>query len=371
MKRVLHVVSALEVGGAEIMIMDIYRRINHEELQFDFVSHGLKEGEFEEEIRRLGGRVFRINSLGRAGPAAYIKKMVAIMSSGRYDAVHIHTDFQGGVVALAACLAKVKIRICHSHSSSWNRSGRGMQALGLHVLKGMIRLFANQYCACSKEAGHFLFSGNSPSLKILHNTINVKSYQFLNEVDRELERKKYGIQRDEVVIGHVGRFSESKNQSFLLKIIQKLQQNGVKVRAILIGDGPLKKKVEREASKLNVDKYVHFAGIQADIPRWMYLFDVFLFPSLFEGFGITVLEAQCAGTPCVVSNRVPTAIDTGLGLVSFMDLEDPIDKWAETIIATIKLSKPTLPEIHEHFLQNGLNIEDSVWQWEKLYLSAG
>ena len=371
MKRILHVVSALEIGGAEITIMDIYRRINHEELQFDFVSHGLKEGEFEEEIRKLGGRVYRIDSLGRAGPTSYIKKLVAIMKSDHYEAVHVHTDFQGGVVAMAACMAKIKIRICHSHCTSWNRSEKGLQALGLQALKGMIHIFANHYCACSHEAGRFLFGENSRKLNIMHNTVNVKSYQSLNEIDRQLERNKLGIEREELVIGHVGRFSESKNQVFLLKIIQHFHEKGIKARAILIGDGSLKEEVETEAKKLGIAKSIYFAGVREDIPKWMYLFDVFVFPSLFEGFGIAALEAQCAGTPCIVSDRVPAVVDTGLGLVTYLGLEEPIHKWAKMIITSANLSKPSLPEIHEHFFLNGFHVEESVRQWEKLYLSAG
>ena len=103
----------------------------------------------------------------------------------------------------------------------------------------------------------------------------------------------------------------------------------------------------------------------------MHLFDVFVFPSLFEGFGIAALEAQCAGTPCVVSNRVPTAVDTGLGLVTRLGVEEPIDRWAETVVTSANLTKPSLTEIHEHFFLNGFHVEDSVRRWEKLYMSAG
>lgn len=370
MRRVLHVVSALERGGAEMMIMDVYRRIDHGELQFDFVSHGLKEGEFEAEIRQLGGKVFRITSLGRAGPALYIKTLVSIMKDGQYDAVHVHTDFQGGVVAFAAFLSKVKIRICHSHCTSWNRREYGMQALGLKALKGMIHMFANQYCACSGEAGRFLFGENFRDLKIMNNTVDITSYQSLNEVDRQVERKKMGIPLEDLIIGHVGRFSESKNQSFILSLLQHLHHRGVKASAIFVGDGPLKQEIEIEAERLGVEKSVHFLGIQPDIPKWMYLFDVFVFPSLFEGFGIAALEAQCAGTPCIVSDRVPAAVDTGVGLVTYLGLEEPIENWADAIMDTASLQKPSLSGIHDQFLQNGFDVENSVRQWAKLYMSA-
>ena len=371
MKRILHVVSALEVGGAEMMIMDIYRRINHDEWQFDFVSHGLKEGEFEPEVRKLGGRVFRITSLGMAGPIVYIKQLVKIMKNGHYEAVHIHTDFQGGIVALAACLAKVKIRICHSHSTNWNRDGRGVQELGLRALKKLIYLFANQYCACSQEAGHFLFGEKSKKLHILHNAVHVGNYQSLGEVNRQSERKMLGIHPDDLIIGHVGRFSESKNQVFILKLVQHLRHQGVKATAILVGDGPLKRTVEIEAERLGISESVLFPGIRSDIPYWMHLFDVFAFPSLFEGFGIAALEAQCAGTSCVVSDRVPVAVDTGLGLLTYLKLEEPIQKWADAMIKSSAIPRPNLSEIHKHFLQNGFDIENSVKQWEKLYMRTG
>lgn len=370
MRRVLHVVSALERGGAEMMIMDVYRRIDYEELQFDFVSHGLKEGEFEAEVRELGGKVFRINSLGRAGPATYIKTLVSIMKNGHYDAVHVHTDFQGGVVAFAAFLSNVKIRICHSHCTGWNRGEHGIEALGLQALKGMVHVFANQYCACSDEAGRFLFGERSRKLKILNNTVDVRGYQSLNEKDRQVEREIIGIPSEDLIIGHVGRFSESKNQSFILNLLQHLHHKGVKASAIFIGDGPLKQETETEAERLGVTKSVHFLGIRTDIPKWMYLFDVFIFPSLFEGFGIAALEAQCAGTPCIVSDRVPAAVDTGLGLVTYLGLEEPIQKWTDAIIEVTSQKKTSLSGIHEHFLQNGFDVESGVPQWAKLYMSA-
>ncbi len=371
MKRVLHIVSALERGGAEMMIMNIYRRINHRELQFDFVSHGLQEGEFEAEIRNLGGRIYRINSLGRAGPVAYIKNLISIIRGGRYEAIHVHTDFQGGVVAFAAFLAGVKIRICHSHCTSWNRGKHGIQAVGLQALKGMTQLFANQYCACSQEAGRFLFGSNYQKMNILNNTIDVASYQSLKEVDRQLGRAKLGIPEENIVIGHVGRFSESKNQAFILKLLHHLHQNGVKVSAIFIGEGPLKQKTEAEAERLGLAELVHFPGIQEDVPKWMYLFDVFVFPSLFEGFGIAVLEAQCAGTPCIVSDGVPAAVDVGLGLVTNLSLDGPIHKWTEAISGAAAQQRLSLPVIHEYYLQNSFDIEHSVRQWEELYMSAG
>ena len=274
-------------------------------------------------------------------------------------------------MALAACLAKVKVRICHSHSTNWNRDGRGVQELGLRTLKKLIRMFANQYCACSQEAGHFLFGENSKKLHILHNAVHVGNYQSLGKVNRQAERKKLGIHPDNLIIGHVGRFSESKNQVFILKLVQHLRQQGVKATAILVGDGPLKQTVEIEAERLGISESILFPGIRSDIPYWMHLFDVFAFPSLFEGFGIAALEAQCAGTSCVVSDRVPVAVDTGLGLLTYLKLEEPIQKWADAIIESAAIPKPNLSEIHKHFLRNGFDIENSVKQWEKLYMRTG
>jgi len=171
------------------------------------------------------------------------------------------------------------------------------------------------------------------------------------------------------VIGHVGRFSESKNQLFILKLLHCLHQNGVKATAILVGDGPLKQKTEAEAERLGLADVVHFPGIRGDVPKWMYLFDVFVFPSLFEGFGIAALEAQCAGTPCIVSDGVPTTVDVGLGLVTNLSLEESIHKWTEVIRGAAAQQRLSLSVIHEFLFQNGFDVEHSVRQWEELYMS--
>jgi glycosyltransferase EpsF len=369
-KRVLHIVSAMERGGAETLIMNIYRNIDKEKVQFDFLTHSNKKGDFDDEIKSLGGEVFQIPSLGELGPVRYLKELIKVMLTNHYIAIHSHTDYQSGFPTLAAKICGINRRICHSHSNNWPQ-GKGYKArLTLIVLQALIKMTATNYCSCSTEAAEFLFGKKNViqgKVDILKNGIDIDQFININNsrnsVIQELE-----LPREVKIIGHVGKFSPSKNHRFILKVLAEILKDDPTFVALLVGDGPLKVQIEKEAESLRILKNIRFLDVRADIPRLMKAFDVFLFPSLFEGFGIVTLEAQCAGTPCVVSDAVPKTVDMGLELISFLSFEENLNIWSQEIKKATLLTRPENETIYNKFIKNGYSIHENVPKWLSLYL---
>jgi glycosyltransferase EpsF len=369
-RRILHIVSAMDRGGAETLIMNVYRNVDRSRIQFDFIVHSPEKGDYDDEILEMGGNVYKIPSLGQIGPVLYIGELKKVMRLYPYQAVHSHTDYQSGFPALAAKLAGIQNRICHSHSTNWQRGESLKERIILKMLQLIIKFSATSYCSCSEEAAKFLFGNQileKGKVKILKNGIDVRTF---TKVDRNCRKSLLqGLQLPEevITIGHVGTFSESKNQIFILRVLKKLLDNDHRFVTLLVGDGPLKRKVEQEAKRLGILDNIRFLGVRSDVPSIMKAFDIFLFPSIFEGFGIVALEAQCAGTPCVLSDTLPNSVDMGLGLVSFINLDQGIEVWCEEIKKGLLIERPENKIIFNQVLSRGYDIQNNIIDWLSLY----
>ncbi|WP_160722271.1 glycosyltransferase family 1 protein [Bacillus sp. USDA818B3_A] len=367
--RVLHIVSAMDRGGAETLLMNVYRNLDKSKCQFDFITHSTTKGDFDDEIISLGGEIFPISSLGELGPLKYVKELIRIMSRKKFAAVHSHTDFQGGFSTLAAKICGIEKRICHSHSNNWPLGKSLKSLLTLKSLQTLIRVSATNYCSCSQEAADFLFGKKlvkQGKVNLLKNGIEIQPFLNLGDC-RKSVIEELKLPKDVKIVGHIGRFSESKNQSFILKVLQNLLKSDSSFIALLIGEGPLKSRIEEEAVRLGVLENIRFLGIRDDIPRLMKAFDVFLFPSIFEGFGIVMVEAQCAGTPCVVSNSVPRSTDMGLDLVSFISLESDLNLWSQEVIKKTSQKLTDSKIIASNIKKHGYSIQDNIPHWLSIY----
>jgi glycosyltransferase EpsF len=368
-QRVLHIVSAMKRGGAETLIMNVHRNLDRSKIQFDYVSHLNGTCDYDDEITSLGGKVIRIRSLGQLGLRAYLNELRMIMIQTNYAAMHAHTDYQSGIAALAAKRAGIQKRICHSHSNNWKK-GNGLKAsITLRALRAIIKYSATDFCACSMDAARFLFGDNMTStnkVQLLKNGIDINEFTQPEDSNYSV-KQELNIAPETRIIGHIGRFSESKNHSFFLRILNKMLQEGKDVAAVLVGDGPLKHEIEEEPKRLRIYNHIRFLGVRKDIPRLMRAFDVFLFPSLFEGFGIVTLEAQASGTPCIASDTIPKATDLGLGLMSFISLDDKLGIWTKEIDKSLLIERPDDKQIKSHFLRSGYDIKQNIEEWMALY----
>ncbi|EEL48456.1 MULTISPECIES: glycosyltransferase family 1 protein [Bacillus cereus group] len=358
-KRVLHIVSGMNRGGAETMIMNIYRHIDRKRVQFDFVSHRMEECDYDEEIRSLGGRIFYLPSIGNSNPVSYVKNLRGLIKKqGPFAAVHAHMDFQTGFAALAARLAGVEKRICHSHNTAWKTNPNIVDNISLEIFRKLIFFNATDYIACGKDAACFLFGNHTyekGKVMILQNGINLDVFEDIPETDCKNIRNSFNLPNEAILLGHVGRFYEQKNHDFLIDLAENLKKNDVKFNMFLVGDGPLRLSIEEKVYKRELNSYVKFLGVCDNIPQLMKAFDVFMLPSLFEGLPVVLVEAQAAGTPCVVSDVITSEADMGLGLMNRVSLDDSLEIWKNIIINVLQSSEVKRTDIYSRLSQLGYN----------------
>ncbi|MFP3123360.1 glycosyltransferase family 1 protein [Ectobacillus funiculus] len=314
--RILHVVVNMNRGGAETLIMNLYRNIDRSKVQFDFLT--CKEGVFDAEIEELGGKIHRIPYITEVGHTGYVRALDHFFASHQeYKIVHSHMDKMSGFVLRSAKKAGIPTRIAHSHNIS---SEGGVVAKAYKWYAGKLILpCATHLLACSNAAAKWLFVDKADTAKVLKNGIECDRFVFSEEIRNQV-REELQITRDTFVVGHVGRFTQQKNHTFVIDIFAELVKVKPESILLLVGDGPLRLDIEKKVRELHLEDKVKFLGVRSDIERLLQAFDVFVFPSLFEGLGIVLIEAQASNLMCIASNTVPHEADMGLGLIKFLSL---------------------------------------------------
>lgn len=344
-KKILHVTGAMNIGGTETMLVNLYRKIN-KEIQFDFISYSEEEAYYDKEIIELGGEIIKLrppNEVGFIGAIKDIKKV--IKDNGSYDAVHTHMMFNCGVAMIAAYLSGVKVRVSHAHTTADEGMGF-IRKIYIALMRIFIKLFSTDFLACSNSAGKYLFGSKITSnkrYKIVPNYIDYDS--FINCNDKTSIREELGIKNDDIVICHIGRFINAKNHEFLIEIANKMIKKNNKVKLILVGDGDLKENIQNKVEKFGIEKNVYFTGIRKDIPNILNNADLFVLPSIYEGLGLVLLEAQASRVPCLVSEAIQPEVDLGVGLVKKIDLSYGSSVWAEEANKLINKSKSNTIDI--------------------------
>ena len=370
-KRVLHVVSSMNRGGAETMLMNLYRHIDREKLQFDFVCHTMDKCDFEDEIYKLGGKIYRIKSLGNSGVFSYISNLrTVIKENGPYLAIHSHTDMQAGIANIAAIGTGTPIRICHSHNTKWGNSDKFMNNIMVSILKIIGRLTANKYVACGEDAARFFFGNKNfekNKVLIINNGIDINNFTSNNTHIYQALRKELEINEDQLIIGHIGRFYEQKNHHFLIRVAEDLKIKKVKFKMLLVGRGPLFEDIKEVVQSKGLSEEVIFLGVREDVPLLMKIFDVFLFPSFYEGLPVVLIEAQATGLKCIISDNITADVDLGLGLINRINLnssEDWIDMLLDIKNNNINISNSN---IEKALRTNGYSVQDNVEILYRLY----
>ena len=325
--RILQVLGGLERGGAETLVMNLYRNMNREEIQFDFVIHTSKNGAYAEEIERLGGKIYHCPRYTGKNHFSYKKWWKTFLREHpEYRVVHGHVRSTATIYLKIARNAG-RYTIAHSHSTS---SGKGLAGMVKMILQFSIRYRADYFLGCSEIANRWLFGNriakDSSRCGVLKNGIDLSDYCFDSTV-REQVRKELDL-RDCLVIGTVGRIEEPKNPFFLLNVFQAIHQKNPQAVLLWVGDGTLAKAVAEQVVELNLEKSVIMTSSRDHVERYMQAMDVFLFPSLWEGLGIVMIEAQATGLPCVCSTAIPKEAHI-TDLTTALPLDADIDLWAE------------------------------------------
>jgi len=359
--RVLHVVGNMDAGGMETLIMNWYRIIDREKVQFDFLVHSKKTGFYEQEISQLGGKVYHLSFLDDKNFVSYVSSLKNFFCEHKeYKVLHGHHSSLGPIYLRVAKLYSIPCRISHSHIASYSKSLRGVVKYFITRYYGK---FANTHLACSNAAGKYMYNDKT-DYKVVNNGIDVGKFAY-SEAVRSRKRMELEI-ADEKVIIHVGRFFDQKNHGFLINIFSDLHKKAPETKLLLVGVGPLKCSIEEKVSKLGLNDAVRFLNNRDDVNELLCAADMFLFPSLYEGLPLTLVEAQASGLPVVCSNTITE--ETRLtDFYRIVDLAAPISVWTENVLEALR-SEVDREKAYMLVKNQGYDSRDVVLDMQDFYL---
>ena len=364
--RVLHVLGRLDICGAETLVMNIYRNIDRTKVQFDFMLHTGDKCAYESEVAALGGEIFRIPAYKALNHFKYKSEWRKFFKNNS-----AHKIIHGHMTSTAAIYLKIAKKhgltaVSHAHNTS---SGRDLTAKIKDIMQLPIKNTADYLFACSKAAGIWCYGrniGERPDFKVVNNAIDAEKFIF-DPFIRELKRKELGLE-NKFVICHVGRFEVQKNHSFLIDIFKEIYEKNHNAVLLLTGEGPLRGDIEKKAESLNLKDNVIFTGVCSDIPDLLCAADVFLFPSLWEGLGIVLIEAQASGLHCIASDVVPEEAKI-TGLLEYVSLDKPASYWAEKVLSYD--CGYERKNMRDGIKNAGYDIKEGSKRLEDFYLCAG
>lgn len=372
--RVLQVFTIMNRGGAETMIMNYYRHIDREKVQFDFLVHRSEKAAYDDEIEQLGGRIYKLPKINPFYPNTYYKALHQFFKQhSYYYIVHSHLNTFSGFPLKIAEKFNIPHRIAHAHIAidpiKLNTLINGKENLKETLkkivknrLKNKTKKHTTHFFSCGKKAGQWLFGVTTP-FKIMNNAIDVDRFIYQPEVESEY-RKKLKLQ-GQWVLGHIGGFSSQKNHEFLLRIFASVLTKKSNAVLLLVGEGPLRKKYEQMAKDMQIDHRVVFTGVRSDIAQLCQVMDTFVFPSFYEGLPVALIEAQAAGIPAVISDIITSEV-CFTNNITRLSLNAPITVWVNEILKLyhIKASKKNQKKeiVAHHF-----DIKSNAQQMEAFY----
>ena len=360
--RVLHVLGSMNIGGQETFIMNIYRSIDRSKVQFDFLLNYPSKCDYEDEIISMGGIVCRIP---RRFPnyMKHLKYLDNFLKNNNYDIVHQHTNSNLAVsTIIKAKKYKISKIIYHSHSS---KPDKGIINTIFDILyKSRIKKYATHYFACSVSAADNLFGKyiEKPNIKVIKNAIDTEKFIY-NLNSREQKRKELKIE-NKFVIGHIGRFTEAKNHSFIINVFKEIYKKNHSAALLLVGDGELRGDVEKKVYELGLKDNVIFTGLRSDIPELLCAMDVFLFPSLWEGLPVTLVEAQANGLYCVVSDVITKEVKI-TDMIEYISFNKPILYWADKVL--VNINGYERKNMGENIKKSGFDVQNTTLWLLKFY----
>ncbi len=358
--KVLEVCQRMEAAGVQSFLMNMYRNMDREKVQMDFLVHYKEDQFFDDEIMKLGGKVYKLSVREDYNLFKYFYELYKFYKTHpEYKIVHGHMDTLGFFYLGIAKICGVPVRIAHSHNS-FIQTGikRPFRML-------MIKLYskpANKLAACSKNAGEFMF-GNS-KFEVINNAIDTKKYKFNNEL-RLKKRKEIGFSDNDIVVGNVGRFHKSKNQIFLIDVLNELKKINKSYKLLLVGSGEKESEIKKKIKEFNLESDVTILSNRRDVDELYQAMDGFIMPSFYEGLPVTGIEAQASGLPCFFSDTVTKAVNITNNSY-FMSLKSNEKKWAQDINERIENFERK--DVSELVKRNGYDAMIEAKKLEQRYL---
>lgn len=357
--RILHVVQRMEAGGTQAFLMNLYRNIDRSKVQFDFLVEYMEKEFYDDEIVKMGGKIYYTNFRKELNVIKFKRTMSNILkNNSEYKIIHIHATAIGKICVDVARKNRIPVIIAHTHNNGAVKDWKYYPKILLR------KLYANSgvtdFFACSNEAGIYTF-GNK-KFTVIHNSIDTKKF-LLDNNKREVMRNKLNL-NGKFVIGNVGRLHEQKNQIFLIEIFNELLKVKPNAELLIIGNGPLESQLKEKCQELKIDDKIMLLGNRSDVADLYQAMDVFVLPSLFEGLGIVAIEAQAAGLPVVCSTGVAKEAEVTSNIVK-IDLNDSKEKWINAIV-TAKTNEDE--DVYQSIKKAGYDIEENAKMMENFYI---
>ncbi len=337
MERIAVMMTDMNYGGVETVIMNYYRRIDKNKIQFDFFALEGSKLPQKEEIEEAGGRVYIVPRYTK--PWKYCKKVYDIFKQNNYKIVHSNMNTLSFFPLYTAKKAGIPVRIAHNHSTA--SKGETKKNLLKYVLRPFAKKYATDYMACSVQAAEWMFGKKAVDegcVNIVNNAIEVENFTY-NASKRNDIRAQYAVQEDEILLGCIGRLCFQKNQKFLLRLLTKLNNEAGcsgRVKLMLIGDGENRDRLIALIRELKLDNQVIMVPACDNVNDYYSAFDIFTLPSRYEGFGMVAVEAQVSGLPCLLSDKFPEAVVIGTK-VDRMELDE--ERWLDKLKAYVDETK--------------------------------
>lgn len=358
-ERVLHVFGTLNRGGAETLVMNIYRNIDRSKIQFDFVVHHEDEGAYEEEVRKLGGKVYRVPNYRGTNHFAYKKAWDKLLKDHpEYKIIHCHKE---SIVALVMDEANKngRIAIAHSHNT---QNIPGFKGKVMDVLNKNVDAKADYRFACSVDAGYRMF-GRDKDFTVIDNGIEVENFSYNPEIRAKI-REKLGFS-DKKVLGHIARFNKQKNHSFLIDIFADLIKEDDDYLLVLAGVGDLKEEIEKKVKDFGIEDKVIFLGSIGYVNELLQAIDIFILPSLYEGLAVSTIEAQAAGLKCLLADTIDKNSKI-TDLVEFIPIDGGTRPWIEEIQKALPYQREDTSEMIK---KAGFDIRETAERLSEFYLN--
>lgn len=361
--RVLHNIVLMDTGGIETLVMNLYKHIDRERLQFDFLVHRPQEGYYEKQIRDYGGKVFRTCPFNPVHQGQFKKECMEVFENHpEYKVFHAHQELNLWTLRYAH-QAGIPTRIAHSHNA---KTVINLKYFFFLYEKMFIKKHCTDMFMCSTPAGEWSFGKKAVKdgrVEFIKNGIETSRFKYDEQTRREL-REELGV-GDKIVIGHIGRFMQQKNHSFLLEIFKIIHDKNPNTVLALCGEGRLEDDIKKKASELGIENDILFLGVRSDTNRVYQAYDLFLFPSLWEGLPLTGIEAQTAGLPVLMSDIItPETIVTDN--VTQFSLNQSAEAWADKALDI--LSNFNRTDCQPQVKKAGFDVRDTAEWLQSFYI---
>ena len=335
--KVLILDTVMDRGGAETMTMNYFRNMDRSRVTYDFLVHRDYKAEYEDEIESLGGKIYRICPPYPQNYFKYRKEIRKIFKEHpEYKIIHSNMAYLGLFAYMEAQKQKTPIVICHSHCAGGDEYTKiSVKNIIRNFYKKLNLRYITHKFACGKEAAKWIFGKNNIfDVVYMRNAIDAEKYRYNPETEAEV-RREFNLE-GKFVVGHVGRFFEPKNHPFIIEMFTEIAKKDDDAVLMLVGGGEtddlVLNQTKARVKELGLEDRVVFTGVRSDVNRLIQCFDVFILPSLCEGFPVVMVEAQAAGLKCIISDKVSPECDI-TNTVDILALESGAKEWAERILS--------------------------------------